>query len=104
MTDEFDTLVRDNIPRVIRENGGDPVTSEVSGDRYRERLQEKLEEEATEFRDDPSPEELADVRAVLDALQETHGIDEAAVERARREKADERGEFADGVVLETVTR
>jgi predicted house-cleaning noncanonical NTP pyrophosphatase (MazG superfamily) len=104
MVEEYDKLVRDEIPRVVRENGEEPVTHEVSGAEYRERLHEKLDEEVSEFHDEPSAAELADVRAVLDALATAHGIDDEAVERARREKAEERGEFADGVVLEAVRR
>jgi len=104
MSEAFDKLVRDEIPRVIRENGEEPTTREVSGAEYRERLHEKLDEEVAEFHDEPSAAELADVRAVLDALQECHGIDEGEVGHAREEKADERGEFADGIVLESVER
>ena len=101
---EFDKLVRDDIPRVIRENGDEPETHEASGTEYRERLHEKLDEEVAEFHEDPSSAELADVRAVLDALRECHGIDGDEVERVRREKAAERGEFADSIVLESVER
>ena len=104
VTEAFDKLVRDDIPRIIEENGEQPVTHEVSGTEYRERLHEKLDEEVAEFHDDPSAAELADVRAVLDALQASHGIDERDVTAVREEKATERGEFADGIVLESVER
>ncbi|MFB6139565.1 MAG: hypothetical protein ABEJ26_03920 [Halosimplex sp.] len=39
---------------------------------------------------------------MLDALAACRGVDADEVERVRREKADERGEFDDGVVLEAV--
>ena len=101
---EFDKLVRDDIPRVIRENGDEPETHEASGTEYRERLHEKLDEEVPEFHEDPSAAELTDVRAVLDALRECHGIDKRNVTAVREEKAAERGEFADGIVLESIER
>ncbi|WP_415382757.1 hypothetical protein [Halosimplex sp. TS25] len=104
MAEEYDKLVRDDIPRIIRENGDEPVTHEASGEEYRERLHEKLDEEVAEFHDDPSAGELADVLTVLDALGECHGLEAEEVERVRREKADERGAFDDGVVLEAVRR
>lgn len=100
----YDKLVRDDIPAVIEENGEVPETHEATGSEYCDRLHAKLDEEVAEFHGDPSAEELADVRAVLDALREWHGIDEGAIQRAREEKARERGEFAAGVVLDAVRR
>jgi len=102
MAEEFDKLVRDEIPRIVRENGEEPVTHVATGSEYRERLHEKLDEEVDEFHEDPSAEELADVRAVLDALADYHGLDADTVERRRNEKADRRGEFAEGIVLDAV--
>ena len=88
MAEEFDKLVRDRIPEVIEGDGDRPVTHVATGAEYRRRLHAKLDEEVREFHEDPSPGELADVREVLAAR--------------RREKADERGRFAEGVVLEAV--
>jgi len=104
MTETFDKLVRDEIPRIVREDGDVPVTHTATGEEYRRRLHEKLDEEVAEFHEEPTAGELADVRAVLDALAAVHGIDDEVVERVRREKAAERGEFAEGVVLEAVER
>lgn len=103
---EYDKLVRDAIPDVIRAADETPVTRSVSGaelDRY---LLDKLVEEAVEARDavdDPEESvdaELADLGAVLDAIVDRRGHNRIA--RLRREKAAERGSFADGVVLERV--
>lgn len=43
---EYDKLVRDRVPEVIRENGEEPAVHAVEGDAYRERLREKLVEES----------------------------------------------------------
>lgn len=99
---EYDKLVRDRIPEVVRENDETPVTRVVEGTEYRERLREKLCEEAAEFRESGDPEELADVLEVLTAIRDAEGIEDGELERLREEKADERGRFADGVVLERV--
>ncbi|WP_435359967.1 nucleoside triphosphate pyrophosphohydrolase [Haloarchaeobius sp. DFWS5] len=99
---EYDKLVRDEIPTVIRENGQTPVTHRVEGAEYRRRLREKLVEEAREFETDPSPEELADVLTVVDAIRAAESFDDEAVARERREKRTARGGFDDGVVLEWV--
>ncbi|MXR41710.1 hypothetical protein GRX01_10215 [Halobaculum sp. WSA2] len=103
---EYDKLVRDEVPDVIRAADETPVTRSVSGaelDRY---LLNKLVEEAVEARDaadDPVESvdaELADLAAALDAAIDRRGRERIA--RLRREKAAERGAFADGIVLERV--
>jgi predicted house-cleaning noncanonical NTP pyrophosphatase (MazG superfamily) len=99
---EYDKLVRDRIPEIVRENDEIPVTHVAEGEEYRTRLREKLCEEAEEFRESGDPAELADVMEVLAAIREAEDLDAAVVERLREEKTDERGGFADGVVLETV--
>jgi len=99
---EYDKLVRDRIPEIVRENDETPVTHVAEGEAYRERLREKLCEEAEEFRESGDPAELADVMEVLAAIREAEDLDAAEIERLREEKADERGGFADGVVLERV--
>ncbi|WP_440990438.1 nucleoside triphosphate pyrophosphohydrolase [Haloarchaeobius baliensis] len=99
---EYDKLVRDRIPEVIRENDETPVTHTVAGEAYRERLREKLVEEATEFRDDPSVAELGDVLDVVAAIREAEDIDREDLQRKRRAKRAARGGFEDGVVLDRV--
>ena len=97
---EYDKLVRDEIPRVIREDGSTPVTHRVDGAAYERRLAAKLREEAAEFAADGDPEELADVVEVVETLLDVVGRDRVAA--ARERKAADRGRFDDGVVLERV--
>jgi len=99
---EYDKLVRDDIPEIIRDDDERPVTHVAEGDEYRQRLREKLCEEAAEFRESGDPEELADVMAVVAAIREAEGLDGEELATRREEKADERGGFEDGVVLERV--
>ncbi|GAB7012466.1 hypothetical protein [Halolamina salina] len=99
---EYDKLVRDDVPGVIEADGETPVTHVVDGDAYEERLFEKLEEEVNELREEPSADELADVREVLTAIQDCLDIDDDVLKRVREEKAAERGRFEEGVVLERV--
>ena len=97
---EYDKLVRDEIPEIIRDDGETPVTHVAEGDEYRQRLREKLCEEAAAFRESGDPEELADVLAVVAAIREAEGLDGEELAALREEKADERGGFEGGVVLE----
>jgi predicted house-cleaning noncanonical NTP pyrophosphatase (MazG superfamily) len=99
---EYDKLVRDETPRIVRENDETPVTHVADGEEYRRRLREKLCEEAEEFRESAAPDELADVLAVVAAIREAEAFDAEEIDRLREEKADERGGFEDGVVLERV--
>ena len=99
---EYDKLVRDAIPSVIRENGETPVTHAAEGEEYRRRLREKLCEEAEEFRESGDPEELADVLEVFEAILDAAKIDETELADLRERKADERGRFSEGIVLERV--
>lgn len=102
MTTEHHKLVRDRIPETIRKDGETPVTRRVSGDEYRDLLVEKLYEEVGEFEDGGEIEELADVLEVVHALREFEGVSAAELEAVRTRKADERGGFAEGIVLEEV--
>lgn len=102
MAREYDKLVRDRIPEMIEENGETPHVRVADGDEYERRLREKLDEEVREFREDGDVEELADVLEVVHALREQEGVSAERLEAIRAEKAEERGRFDDGIVLERV--
>ena len=102
MTEEYDKLVRDRIPEIIRADDAVPVTETVSGDEYRDRLREKLDEEVTEFHESDRVAELADVLEVVYALAAADDVTPEELETMRREKRTERGGFDEGVVLDRV--
>lgn len=98
----YDKLVRDDIPEIIRENDETPETRRVDGDEYQNYLVVKLVEEAEEYAESRDPDELADVLEVVRAVREAQGVDTDELEAMRAEKAEDRGGFADGIVLERV--
>ena len=102
MSREYDKLVRDRIPEVVRENDERPVTHRVDGEAYRDRLADKLVEEAAEYAESRDAEELGDVLDVVAAIREARDVDAEELDELRAEKTAERGGFADGVVLERV--
>ncbi|QAU13621.1 hypothetical protein EKH57_13345 [Halorubrum sp. BOL3-1] len=104
MTEEFDKLVRDEVPRIIEQNGETPITHSAEGDKYSERLDEKLAEEVTEYLENGEVEELADVLEVLHAIREERGVSLESLRDKRRQKAERRGRFDEGIVLERVER
>ncbi|ELZ09885.1 hypothetical protein A6E15_01290 [Natrinema saccharevitans] len=101
---EFDKLVRDEIPVVIKQNGEKPVTSRVTGEDYSDRLVEKLEEEVDEYRESRSLEELADILEVVHAIRKRKGVSVDELNEKRAQKAEQRGRFDEGVVLERVEK
>ncbi len=68
-------LVRDRIPQIIRDGGGQPLVRVADGEEYRALLRAKLVEEVQEFLASDDPEELADVLEVLHALASDLGLD-----------------------------
>ncbi|KMS75687.1 hypothetical protein ACM01_07800 [Streptomyces viridochromogenes] len=94
-------LVRDKIPEIIRQDGGDPTTYIAENAEYMERLREKLNEEVQEFLDADeaeAPEELADVLEVVRALAQSLGIEAAELERIRQRKFQAKGGFTRGII------
>lgn len=92
-------LVRDEIPRIIRESGKEPVTRTLSQEEAFTALAQKLCEEAQEYRDSGEVEELADVMEVVYGIAREHGVSMEEIEAIRARKAEERGGFQQRVYL-----
>lgn len=96
-------LVRDNIPAIIRHQGGTPVTRTLDSQEYARCLEEKLREEVEEFLAEPSLQELSDVLEVLEAMARLQGWPSEAVRQANKaDKARRSGAFRHRVFLEKV--
>ncbi|HEY1641002.1 MAG TPA: nucleoside triphosphate pyrophosphohydrolase [Streptosporangiaceae bacterium] len=98
-------LVRDRIPEIIRDNGGQPATRILSQEDFRAALIAKLGEEAHEVSAAPAadlPGELADVLEVLRALAGAAGLTWAELTDEAARKRAERGGFRDRIFLEHV--
>ena len=95
----FNKLVRDKIPQIIEENGERAEIEILDNKRYLEELHKKLFEEANEFIEDDSQEELADLMEVIYAIARLKGIDLEKVEKIRKQKAEKRGAFDKKIFL-----
>ncbi|WP_049990981.1 nucleoside triphosphate pyrophosphohydrolase [Natrinema salifodinae] len=103
MTREYDKLVRDDIPAVIKRNGEVPVVRTASDDdEYESYLLEKLREEVDEYAASREHEELADILEVVRVIREFEGLSERELQELRDRKAESRGGFSDRIVLEHV--
>ena len=99
---QYNKLVRDKVPEILRKEGLVPVCHNVEGDELRARLVNKLYEETKEFSDHWSVEELADLSEVIRALSEIIGSSPEQVEWERCRKAVKKGNFSQGIILEEV--
>ena len=96
-------LVRDFIPEIITESGRTCIWRQVDGrEEHMEGLRAKILEEADEFIENPCEEEAADMLEVLFAFTHLNGIDFEDVLEVAREKAEERGGFFNGIILQEI--
>lgn len=98
----YKKLVRDKIPEKIQKSGGSPITRILDDKEYLKELVRKLKEETSEFEEDYSVEELADIQEVLFAIREALGIRAVELEDIRRMKAQTNGRFKQRIFLENV--
>lgn len=102
MAEEYDKLVRDRIPEIIRENGEEPEIERLEDDEIEAYVLEKVVEEARELRESGEKEELADLLEVVEKMMEIEEWSEEELEKLREEKNRERGGFDENIVLKSV--
>ncbi len=86
-------LVRDRIPEIIRINGQSCLCRTLNDQEYLDALDAKLSEELSEYLEDKSMEELADLLEVIRAVIIARGSTYEEVEAIRKAKAETRGGF-----------
>ncbi len=99
---EYNKLVRDRIPEIIKQDGQTPYTHTASGLELEKALWKKVEEEIKEFQVSKDPRELADILEVIYALANFYGVKPDELESIRKQKAKERGGFCQNIILERV--
>jgi predicted house-cleaning noncanonical NTP pyrophosphatase (MazG superfamily) len=93
-------LIRDRIPEIIAAQGREANVRVVVGDEFWQFLKQKLREEADEFIESESPEELADIAEVLQTIIAYKRFAIADLKAAKEAKVQERGGFTAGYILE----
>lgn len=102
---QYNKLVRDRIPELLKQQGKTCETVVLSDREYNEKLKEKLKEEVEEFikaKPDKLASEIADVLEVLYALAEHKGISEAELDFTRQMKKKQRGSFSRKLLLKSI--
>ncbi len=95
--ESYNKLVRDKIPDILDQKGISYEKRIASPQEYKIELAKKLHEEAGEFAEDGSAEELADVLEVIEALRKLPEY--ANVEELRIRKVKDRGAFDQRIIL-----
>ena len=101
----FNKLVRDKIPALLDENGGETETKILNDKEYIKCLYEKLKEECTEVTEATSKEdlteELADLYEVILSLIKVQNITTQDIENIRIQKKKKRGGFDSKIFLKS---
>jgi len=98
---KFNKLVRDKIPKIIKEEGKVCKYRIADPEEYRQKLKEKLLEESQEFFENPCVEEFADIQEVMDALRKEYSL--TGVKAHKKYKKIVRGSFSKKIVLEEIS-
>lgn len=106
-TFQFKKLIRDDMIPMYEVVGQKAVYRYLTGQEFTAALIKKVVEEADEIPLDADREtalkEIADVMQALIDLQAQYGISDEEIERVRLSKLAEKGGFARGVFVETLT-
>ena len=100
MKKRYNKLIRDRIPKIIEADDCTCKYHEADDKEFEVKLHEKLIEEINEFLKKPSPEEMADILEVLEALRKHHKISLDEVRYHKESKKVNRGVFDKKLILE----
>lgn len=91
---EFNKLVRDKIPEIIKSQGEHPNFQVLSEEKYLFELDRKLCEEMQEYQESKELEELADMLEVIYAICQARGYSLDELFELQKEKCEKRGAFS----------
>ncbi len=97
---QYNKLVRDAIPDIIKSKGEDCLFHIANDTEYEEKLFEKLGEEVVEVQESRSIEEIADLLEVIDAIVACKKFDHDEIDKIKKEKFEKRGGFSKRIILD----
>jgi len=98
----YQKLVRDRIPGIIADAGKSFATRKASPEELMDYAMKKLQEEVTEFIEDPCAEEAADIMEIFHFICDQLEIRDLTVVAEKTAKRVSRGGFEQGIILEWV--
>jgi predicted house-cleaning noncanonical NTP pyrophosphatase (MazG superfamily) len=97
---QYNKLVRDNIPDILKKKKVKFKSHTASKKEYLDKLYEKLIEEFEEFKTKPSTEEFADVLEVMEAIGRYHNLDLQEIKMMKKTKKESNGGFDKRIILD----
>ena len=99
----YNKLVRDKIPQRINKVEGKKANYKILNEKqYMDELNKKVIEEAHEFIEENSVEELGDLMEVISTIMKIKNITTKDVRKAMEEKRDKKGGFNNKIYLNDV--
>ena len=102
METNYQKLIRDNIPEIIKANGQIPVVRALNDQEYLAALNQKLGEETAEYLEDNNIGELCDILEVAFAIAKARGWAEEDIAACRDDKNAKNGAFEKRLFLKKV--
>ena len=99
---QYDKLVRDDMPKIYRNDGVKSNYRVVAGVEKLKYLNAKLLEEVAEYLKHGDIDEIADILEVLKGIAAHHEVPFPKIEKKAYLKSIERGCFYNGIVLENL--
>ena len=99
---KYDKLVRDKIPEVLDSLGKVYEVSHADSVAFKKYLAKKLNEEVTEFIENPCIEELADIQEVVYGILNAYDWDNVKLVEKVNQKRELRGSFSKKIILKEV--
>ncbi len=96
---KYNKLVRDKIPQIIQSSGKTPFIDVYSDKEFKKALNNKLEEELSEYLKSESLDELVDLEEVIQAIIKSNSISKKEFTSLLVKKAKERGKFNNKIKL-----
>jgi predicted house-cleaning noncanonical NTP pyrophosphatase (MazG superfamily) len=99
---EYNKLVRDKIPQIIKDSGRTCEYKVLGDSEIKDALKEKLIEKAQIFSNKPSEDELSDIYELLNAIVETYDYEPLHIDYLKLQNKEHKGTYSNRVYLISV--
>ncbi len=99
---DYNKLVRDKIPQIIKDSGRTCDFKVLDNLEMKEALKEKLIEKAQVFSDKPSEDELSDIYELLDTIVESYDFEPLHIDYLKLRNKENKGSYSSRTYLISV--
>lgn len=102
MNKEVYGLVRDNIPEMIRKDGGYPILQVLPNNLFKLEVESKLKSKLEKLLDEKNVENFVDVYELLDTLASAYNIPKDKINSYKQDKLNIKGGYSNKYYLEKI--